>query len=99
MPKGQQCLLLPNTKAWHGAGLKLRSPQILYKLHLINVNAAKPDCDPGLMFVAIHVENPTLIPGALLVRPAQHKSEDKELEALFCHIFARNRRYKLRLTN
>ena len=33
----------------------------------------QPDCKPGLILVAVHVENPTLVPRALLVRPAQHK--------------------------
>ena len=34
-----------------------------------------PDCEPGLVFDAIHVEDSSLVPRALLVGPAQHKSE------------------------
>ena len=46
----------------------------LFRATFENLNEG-PDCEPGLVFDAIHVEDSSLVPGALLVRPAQHKSE------------------------
>ena len=39
----------------------------------ILTSAREPDCEPGLVVDSINMENPPLIPGALLVRPTQHK--------------------------
>ena len=47
----------------------------------------QPDCKPGLILVAVHVENPTLVPRALLVRPAQHKPWAR-LKWSFIYVFA-----------
>ena len=51
----------------------------LFRATFDNLNEG-PDCEPGLVFDAIHVEDSSLVPRALLVGPAQHKSEQLFLQ-------------------
>ena len=57
--------------------LDLPPPQKMFYMSPITLltSAREPDCEPGLVVDSINMENPPLIPGALLVRPAQHKPE------------------------
>ena len=45
----------------------------------IKKTTTEPYCEPGLVFYSINMENSPLIPGALLVGPAQHKPKEMEL--------------------